>query len=179
MGISKKVVSLSMCVAIFCVLLCGCAPKSDMVTMEDINKMFAENSELFTETAHLVSTFDGYVKDDIPVKGTMYFIFENNEVVPYMYDTKVDYKISKKAYEKLYTCFMLMDSIVNKEYDEDEYYLSIGYSETLDETKVDFEFSDTTKEFTQNLSFSEDNLCDYPGGKKLDENWFYWCWSWI
>ena len=71
-----------------------------------------------------------------------------------------------------------MSEIVNEDFREKDYFLSIGYSEDIDNiTMVDFTWYDKNLKVYHTLSYSYDDISDYPCSVEIADNWYTWWWG--
>lgn len=154
----------------------GCGSKPDMVFEQDIIELYNENQDLFNKTAKEVEAF----QQDIAtyIEG-VYFKYENGLVVAYQYDKQIDIILPDNVYEDIAECFRTMDTIVNDEYDEDDYVLamSCGEDEELPEgtSVTQFMFSNEKIGLVVALSYSE--IKQSEADLIINDNWSIFSWG--
>ncbi|MGN1316459.1 MAG: hypothetical protein ACI4VW_05275 [Acutalibacteraceae bacterium] len=164
-------------VCVFSVLniFVGCTPKPDMVTKQDICEMYNENKELFERTAKEVEE----LTKKLPEINGLSFRYVDNMVKAYSINTQFSFNFPDGIYDDLKNCFLEMESIINEEFDEDEYILSISCSRkgslSEDISVIEFGFYDNVILVSYNLTCSEDE----PGYSYtvINDNWYISWWG--
>jgi len=147
--------------------LCGCS-KGELTNDEMIAQLFSENKETFEVVAEkcfdIKSVSFGYKNGEIEVHET--------------YDYEENFKLTEELEKDLLHCFETMSEIVNEDFREKDYFLSIGYSEDIDNiTMVDFTWYDKNLKVYHTLSYSYDDISDYPCSVEIADNWYTWWWG--
>ena len=131
--------------------------------------------ELFERTAKEVEKTEKKLRPEI--NG---LTFTNEErLSAYLNNTKISFNFPDELSSDLVDCFIEMDSIINEEYDEDEYVLwisnSIKGSPHGDINVTQFGFSDDVIGSTLVLTCSEDK----PGDSDtiINDNWYITWWG--
>ncbi len=169
MVISMKIKSIICALLIFTLVfsLCSCS-KGELTNDEMITQLFSENKETLEVVAE--KCFD--------IKSVS-FGYKNGEIEVYnTYDYEEDFKLTKELEDDLLRCFEAMSEIVNKDFKSKDYSLSIGYSENVDNvTMVDFTWYDDNLKVYHTLSYSYDDISDYPCSIEIADNWYTWWWG--
>ncbi len=174
----KKTIFRTVCfICIFAILntFVGCTPKPDMVTDEDIIELYNDNKELFDRTAKEVEELEKRLQE---ING-LYFRYIEHRVEAYSINTQISFNFPDDVYSDLLDCFIAMDSIINEEYDEDDYTLVIGYRtkgfEPNETSGTEFMFGNDVIDVVDALIYSEDN----PGDNDtvINDNWYISWWG--
>lgn len=170
-----KIVSV-ICIFAILVSAVGCAPKGEITSCQDIEAIYKENEKLFNRTAEEFIAFDTELMQYI---GGVNYLFEEGLVVAYQRNNEIKINLPDNVYDDMLDCFYCMDSIVNEEFEEDEYVLSMGYSTKIDERDVmAFLFCDEIIGVVYGLSYSKDGPPDSTSVKTIiNENWYIVKWA--
>lgn len=152
---------------VFIVCFCACS-KGEFINQESVAKMYVDNKDLFECVAQKC----------INIKNVGFGYDNNQIVIGESYGDKESFELDEELEKKLLVCFRLMGNAVSDEYDENDYNLSIGYSESFDNiVSVDFTIYDSVNKEYYVLSYSKNDLSDFPLAIKFSDNWYYWWWG--
>ena len=149
----------------------GCTSKPEMVTDQNIIALYNENQELFLKTAKEVEEFEKKLENDFK---NVFFVYKDDRIIAYIIDEQVDIELPDTVKLDVLKCFQKMDSIINEEYEKEEYVLTINYRVisylSKENEVVEFVFSNRITRSNFALTYSEDKASDSI--KTINEDWY-------
>ena len=152
-------------------VLSGCGKNYDKyenLSFSNIEKMFIENRELFSDIAEECFRKTGWGFEYKNGKVEIFDSYYGDE------DEIEKLVLTDELNENLLKCFSVMEKTVELERNMKHFSLYVTGGDD-----VTFGFDDNACEYSICLCYSEEGMSDYPNSQEISDDWYLWSWGWV